>query len=206
MRTAGVPINLEAFEEELIVRQEGGSLENSIASSFLTRSYIGIYICTYLTMAGNRGVPFELSDFELYLPWKEMPVRLLEDPADPFAPITYTFSPYNAAKFDKSQVIFRTGKMLRRGQSLEGFLLAVDPEPIPAEISHGVEITATLSIFDQFGDGHSSDLILTVDRMAERGPKPAAKPRKGLFDQPDKGAGSLPCEPKGVLVGQEIAM
>jgi hypothetical protein len=89
-------------------------------------------------------------------------------------------------------VIFQSGKALRRGQPHEGYLLVTDPDPIPAEIPHGTDVTAKLTIFDQFDAGHSSDLILSVDRSAERGPKPVApQPRIRLFDQPDRKISTL---------------
>jgi hypothetical protein len=124
---------------------------------------------------------------ELCLPWKNTPASLLQDPADSNAPAIYKFPRYNASQYDRSEVIFQSGKTLRRGQLLEGYLLAVDPEPVPSEIRHGTDITAKLTIFDQFDAEHSSDLILRADRSAEWGPKPVApKPRKRLFDNPDR--------------------
>jgi hypothetical protein len=116
-----------------------------------------------------------------------MPTRTLEFCADSNAPAIYKFSRYHASQYDRSEVIFQAGKTLRCGQLLEGYLLAVDPEPVPSEIRHGTHITAKLTIFDQFDAEHSSDLILRADRSAEWGPKPVApKPRKRLFDNPDR--------------------
>jgi len=67
-------------------------------------------------------------------------------PADSNAPTIYKFSRYSASQYDKSEMIFQSGKTLRRGQPLEGYLLAIDPEPIPGEIRHGTDITAKLTI------------------------------------------------------------
>jgi hypothetical protein len=122
-------------------------------------------------------------------------------PADPEAPQIYTFSPNNVAQFDRSQLIFRSGKTLRRGQSLEGFILASDPEPMPFEFRHGAPVTAILRIFDQFDDVQSTDLDLWVDRSAEWGRKPVApKPRKRLFEQPDDDFADLPGESESLVV------
>jgi hypothetical protein len=143
-------------------------------------------------LIANRGVPFMLSGMELCLPWRSTPATLLPDPADSNAPTIYRFPGYNASQYDKSEVIFQTGKTLRRGQLLEGYLLAIDPDPIPAEIRHRTNATAKLTIFDQFDAAHSSDLILMVDRSAEWGPKPVApQPRIRLFDRPDRKIGTL---------------
>jgi hypothetical protein len=137
-------------------------------------------------------MPFVLSGVDLYLAWKNAPAPLLPDPADSNAPRIYKFSKYGASQYDKGEVIFQSDKTLRRGQQLEGFLLATDPDPIPAEIRHGTDVTANLRIFDQFDHEHSYDLDLSVDRSAEWGPKPAApKSRRRLFHQPDRKISTL---------------
>jgi hypothetical protein len=162
MRAMGAPIDLGRFEKDLVVHR-------------------------YITIIGKRAVPFTLCGFELYLPGKNTPAQLLPDPADPYAPAVYTFSAYDTSRYEKKEMIFQSGKTLRRGQLLEGYLLAIDPDPIPAEIRHRTNATAKLTIFDQFDAAHSSDLILTVDRSAEWGPKPVApQPRITLFDQSDR--------------------
>ena len=99
-------------------------------------------------------------DFELRPSWKNTPTILLPDPADPNAPQIYKFSAYNASQFDKSQIVLQSNKTLRRGQLLEGYLLAIDPDPIPPEIQQGARVIAELTIFDKFDAGHCSDLCL----------------------------------------------
>ena len=84
---------------------------------------------------------------------------------------------------------------------MEGYLLAVEPEPIPAEIRHGANVMAKLTIFDQFDEPHCSDLVLWVDRSAEWGPKPAVRePRRRLFELSDKQIGHRPRDAK-ILAG-----
>ena len=61
-----------------------------------------------------------------------------------------------AMKFDKNQTIPQSNKTLRRGQSIEGYLLAMAREPIPAEIRHGASLTAELTVFDQFDEGRAA--------------------------------------------------
>jgi hypothetical protein len=97
-------------------------------------------------------------------------------------------------------VIPQSGKTLRRGRAIEGYLLAIDPDPIPPEIHHGARVTAKLTILDQYDEGHPNDLSLWVDRSAEWGPKPKAlKPRRSLFDYPDKVGGKLPSDTEAAV-------
>jgi hypothetical protein len=201
MRTAGVPMDAGAFAEALVVRQEGGPFANSVALSYLTTTQIGTIIILHIKMIGNIETTFVLSGVELYLPWKDTPINLLPDPADPSAPEIYKFGRYNASQYDKSQVIFQSGKTLRRGQPLEGYLLAVDPEPVPSEIRHRTDVTAKLTIFDQFDQGYSYDVVLRVDRSVEWGPKPVApKRRSRLFDGPDRKIRTLRNDAEGTLL------
>ena len=115
MRAKGVPLDLATFDGGMVIRQRGGHLENSVASSYLTRSYIGVTVTLYIKLVGNRSVPFEICGMELYFPWKDTPANLLPDPADAEAPQIYTFAPHNVTQFDKSELILRSGKTLRRG-------------------------------------------------------------------------------------------
>ena len=204
MRTAGVPMDAGAFAGALVVRQEGGPSANSIASSYLTSTHLGTVIMLYLKLVGNREMCFVLSGFELSLPWKNTPATLLQDPADPIAPTIYRFPGYNASQYDKSEVIFQSGKTLRRVQPLEGYLLAIDSEPIPVEIQHGTDVTAKLTIFDQFDQGYSYDVVLRVDRSVEWGPKPVApKRRSRLFDRPDRKIRMLRNNAEGIVLATD---
>ena len=87
-----------------------------------------------------------------------MPSHILLDPADFNAPRIYKFSEYDASRFDKGQVIFQSDKTLHKGGVLEGYLLALDFDPIPTEIRPGERVIAKLAIFDQFDQGHPNDL------------------------------------------------
>jgi hypothetical protein len=115
MRATGVPMDAGAFAEDLVVRQEGEPLMNSIALRYLSRTDIGTVIIAYIKLIGNRTMPFMLSGFELCLLWKNTPATLLPDPADPSAPQIYKFSQYDESGYDKSELLFQTGKTLRRG-------------------------------------------------------------------------------------------
>jgi hypothetical protein len=157
----------------------------------------------YIRLVSNSGVPLTLRGLRLWLPWADTPVVLLQDPADPFAPATYRFPGETSGGFDKSQVIAQFRKTLTRGRPVEGFLLGYHGEPIPRSFRHGTKVPVVLTIEDQFGEIYSRELFLTVDRSAERGPKPKpARPRKRLFDQPDKKGGKLPCGTEVVVEGE----
>ncbi len=186
MRVAGVPLALDEFEERLIVQQEGDPLVDSIAASYLTRNHIGLTITVYIRVICNSGVPCTLCGLRVWLLWTDIPVELLQDPADPFAPRTYRFPGQTSGGFDKSEVIVQSGKTLTRGRSVEGLLLGYHFDPIPQSFRHGTKVPIELGIEDQFGEFYSRELFLTVDRTAEWGPKPKhPPPRRSLFDKAD---------------------
>jgi hypothetical protein len=89
MRALAVPLDMGAFAEAVVVRQEGGWFANSAALSYLTSTLLGTVITVYLKFTGNRAIPFALSGVELCLPWKNTPASLLQDPADSNAPAIY---------------------------------------------------------------------------------------------------------------------
>jgi hypothetical protein len=187
LRAVGVPLERDEFEECLIVRQSREPFVNSIASRFLTRNYIGLTIHTYITIISNSRDPLRLCGFQVRLPWTDSPIELLQTPSDSFAPPTCKFPGQVHGGFDKSQLIVQFGKKLTRGQSVEGFLLGYHGDPIPRSFRHGAKVPVVLTIADQFGEFYLRELRLTVDRTAERGPKPAPpRPRRRLFDKSDK--------------------
>jgi hypothetical protein len=98
---------------------------------------------------------------------------------------TKPFPGQTSGEFDKSEVIVQSGK-LTRGRSVEGFLLGYHSDPIPRSFRHGTEVPVVLTIEDQSWGFYSRELFLTVDRLAEREPKPKPpRPRTSLFDKPD---------------------
>jgi hypothetical protein len=186
MQAVGVPLELDEFKERLIVHQAREPFVDSIAASYLTRSHIGLTIQIYITIISNSGVPLTLCGLQVGLPWTSTPVELLQDPADPFAPEIYRFPGQTSGGIDKSAVIVQSGKKLTRGRSVEGFLLGCHFDPIPLSFRHGTKVPVVLTIEDQFGEFHSRELFLAVDRTAEQGPKPKPpQPRRSLFDKPD---------------------
>jgi hypothetical protein len=186
MRAVGVPLELDEFEERQIVQQAREPLVDSIAAHYLTQNHIGLTVQLYVSIAYNSGVPLMLCGLQVRLPWTDNLVELLADPVDPFAPATYRFPGQKSIEFDKSEVIVHSGKTLTRGRLVEGFLLGYHCDPIPRSYRHGSEVPVVLTIEDQFGELYSRELFLTVDRTAERKPKPNSRPpRRSLFDEAD---------------------
>jgi hypothetical protein len=185
MKAVGVPLELDEFEERLTVYVDRLPFVNCIASRYLARTYLGTTIQAYITIVSNSGVPLALRGLRVWLPWTDVPVVLLQDPADPFAPEIYTFPGQTSGGFHRSDVIPQSGKTLTRGQVLEGFLLGSHSDPIPRSLRHGTELPIVLVIEDQFEETYSRELFLTVDRSTEWGPKPKPlPPRRKLFDEP----------------------
>ena len=79
----------------------------------------------------------------------------------------------------------RTGRagLINPGDSMEGILLAYRCRPYPEECLSGL-LPAELSIVDQHGRPHVSEIEVTVDRTAIINPlKLAGRQGRGLFDQ-----------------------
>lgn len=200
MRAAGIPGEMPVIDPALVIRQDGGAFANSVATSYLTSECMGSIIQAYIKVICKQSAPFMLCGFELRLPWKDTPAVLLPDPANFDAPQIYRFPGYSAAQFDKGEVIVQSNRTLRRGHLVEGYLLAADSDRVPPGIQQGARVVATLTITDQFGEGHDNDLILRVDRSAEWQSKPKAhKPLRGLFDRPDKVGGKLHRDAEAVV-------
>lgn len=182
MRVVGVPLDRDEFEERLIVHQDPHV--GSVALRYLIDLYTTIQL--YVVIASNSRIPLRLCGVQVSLLWTNIPVELLQDPADPFAPQTYRFPGQTSGGFDKSDIIVQSGKTLTRGQSVEGFLLGYDADPIPQSIRHGSEVPVVLTIEDQFRGTYNKELFAKIDRSAEWGPKPkSARSRRNLFDKPD---------------------
>jgi hypothetical protein len=158
---------------------------------------MGLRIESHITIVGNSSVPFELCGLEVLLPWKKEPAYLLPDPADYFAPQTYKFPNEKTGGYDRSDVIARSNVILRRGQTISGFLLGYDCQPIPDGFSDGSRLPITLNIINQLGESHQRELILPINRSQEWGPQPVPRPRRDLFakrDEPKTRAEKVPAE------------
>lgn len=187
MSALGLPIDLGEFQRPVLINQVGEFYENFVASSYLSRNGIGVGTVCHLTVVNIQAIPVKLCDFELVLPWSNSLLNLLPDPANPDAPEVYRFPGYSAYQYARGDVLPRPG-ILRRGQSLDGLLLAVGLDPIPSSFRNRTVVPVQLRIFDQFNTGHPTELRLLVDRSEERAAKPKAthRTRRSLFGHPDR--------------------
>jgi hypothetical protein len=127
-----------------------------------------------------------ISAFDLEVPWGGA-VRCLEDPLEVDGTSTvYKFGGKDSLEFDRDQVLNHQAdvrRILPRGASLKGSLLAVGSQSIPDHFRHGENIPVFVTIYDQYSHSCRSPVSL----WADRGEKllPAAQPkakRKGLLE------------------------
>jgi hypothetical protein len=77
----------------------------------------------------------------------------------------------------------RTGRPINPGDSMEGILLAFRRQPFPEECLSRPVIPVELSIVDQYGREHVSEIEVTVDRTAIINSLiPSRRQGRGLFD------------------------
>jgi len=77
------------------------------------------------------------------------------------------FYKHGAMEFPKRQVLnsrLENGLSLRRGQMIEGVILASGLRPIPTAYRHGSHLPCTLGFLDQYGNEISRESPLFVDR------------------------------------------
>ncbi len=71
-------------------------------------------------------------------------------------------------------------RFCRRGQVIEGWLVAAGSVMIPSEYDHGAIVRCQLNFWDQFEHKIGIDVDLSVDRLKPKAP--SVRPRAGLFD------------------------
>jgi hypothetical protein len=134
---------------------------------------------------------FAVSNIELELPWKQTYFWWLEDP-DEIDGLSrcYRFVGASTLNFPRDLVInhrLRVTRAFLAGESVEGFLLGVGCDPIPAEFSQGKMIRAFLVLYDQFARSYKAPVELWADRTT-RNLSPVrsrARRRGGLLDKRD---------------------
>lgn len=132
---------------------------------------------------------FAISSFDLEVPWGDT-VRFLEDPlqVDGTSEV-YRFGGRDQLEFHREEVLNHYAdvrRILPRGSSVTGLLLAIGHQGIPDDFRHGAYIPAFVTVYDQYSFKHRSPISLWADRSAKRRPtaNPKAK-RKRLFECPD---------------------
>ncbi len=105
--------------------------------------------------------------FSLDLPWQDPQFYWLPDPADSGTKWDLYVVPGTKIEYPRNLVInHRTGARgkLRRGDILDGLLLGMGFKPIPDCFRHGTSVEGMLSLVDQFGRSHSSEVSLWINR------------------------------------------
>lgn len=173
-------------ESGLIIRQCDGPLESSVFDMPSGRT--GYVISLRLTISASN---FALAAFDLELPWKAK-LNFLEDPRGRSKQGRYEFP--NGDVYPRDVVINHYAdirRILRRGQSIEGLLLARSFESIPDRYVHGAEIPAVLKIFDQFAACYRTGISLWADRSKLSTGRRKVRKRAPLFEEPDRIAHKL---------------
>jgi hypothetical protein len=167
-------------ESGLIIRQCGGLLENSVFD--MRSGATGYAVSLGLTISKSS---FALAAFDLELPW-EAKLLFLEDPDERSKQDLYEFP--NGDKYPRDVVINHYAdirRILRRGHSIEGFLLGSSFESIPDRYVHGTEIPAVVKVFDQFNACYRKGILLWADRSHKLSTgKRKVRNRVRLFEAP----------------------
>jgi hypothetical protein len=115
--------------------------------------------------------PFAIAAFDLVLPWMRSRVSWLSDPADGDGPRnTYQFPGRHRLEFPRDVAINHLAdaqQNLPVGKCIEGLLLGYGLESIPDCFKHGGYAVGQLGVVDQFGQEHSAEINVWIDRSAK---------------------------------------
>jgi len=155
----------------------------------MTKAYVQRCCVEYVfavTITNNSYGPLEIRKFDCHLPWCEQLIWPRPRPIDLPAKQSYLL-PQSGKEFPYQMVLnHRTDRagLVNPGQTLEGVLLAFRRcEGFPDDGLAGPVIPADLSIVDQNGEEHFSEIEITVDCTAIIDSlKLKSRPARGLFD------------------------
>ena len=193
IRSAGRPIHISPDDGEasslpsdtLRVRQTGGVIEST---AFDWGAGTGFKINLVVT---SKISGFAVSRIELEPPWKQTSFWWLEDPEVIDGPSRcYRFVGDSTLEFPRNLVINHRLQVTRpfsAGESVEGFLLGIGCDPIPAEFNQGKMIPSFLVLYDQFARPYRAPVELWADRTTRNLPaaRSRAKRRGRLLDKRD---------------------
>jgi hypothetical protein len=139
-----------------------------------------------VSITNNSYGPLEIRKFECRLPWCEGLIWPRPRPIDLPAKPSYRL-PQSGKEFVYETVLnHRTGRagMVNPGETVDGVLLAFRKcQGVPDDGLAGPVIPADLSIMDQSGQEHFSEIEITVDCTAIIDSlKLKSRPARGLFD------------------------
>lgn len=114
---------------------------------------------------------FAIADIFLKLPWTDDGLSLIDDPLVSGARYgQYRFPCDDPLAFERGAVInhfVNVQQQLRRGKTIEGLLLWVGSEPIPAAFVHGVSFPGSVIVLDQFDNHYISEVSFWADRSKQ---------------------------------------
>jgi hypothetical protein len=191
IRAAGRPIHIEEDDGEarcipsdgLLIYQTGG-VNESCAIDYSGGTAFIIYLVITINLPN-----FGISAFGLELPWKNESFRWLEDPLEIGGSSNcYCFGDKNIPDFERSRVLNHYADVRRvysPGKSLKGCLLGCGFDPIPEHFRHGMMISASVVVYDQFWRECRSQVELWADRSLARSRVSRNSRKGGLLDRRD---------------------
>lgn len=163
----GCPLNPEkdhtitSNESVLQITQLGHPvMENFVMEmpSGLTEYLLGVHIVCL-------AAKVYLEDFKLVVPWADPQILWLPDPEESGPDKMNYVMPESGDVYPSERVInHRIGTELRRGQRIQGWVLASSTTVLPDHIKHRSSAAVKFGVIDQYGRVHSEDFFLYVDR------------------------------------------
>jgi len=142
----------------VMISQCGSELNHKIFNLYQVRS--GIIVEVRL-VAARTGIT--ITDCTLVLPWESNPSLYLDSVSDG----SRYYRPAKGLEFERDDVlnhrIMEGGLRLRRGELLEGLLIATGAPPIPEGYSHGMPVEVELLLTDQFDEVYCANVELRAD-------------------------------------------
>lgn len=158
--------------------------EGSFFESYARRCYAGsLYVLRLSIVALAPKVALE--GCELESPDFDLNAYLLDDPSESRS-TEHSYRLWDRTEFPRKQVLNHRidhGMTLRRGDRLQGCLLAQAFEPLPDRFQPGESVPLVLSLMDQFANVTTWPLELHVEAPHARG-RPQAFQRESVFADP----------------------
>jgi hypothetical protein len=115
--------------------------------------------------------PIDIQGYRIELPWGTPKLSLLRasnKSSSYYGNYVFPDGEYHDASYVLNPLFVRRKSRLNAGQEVDGMLVAVDEESIPAEIPDDHRAPVTLTIFDTRGNKYQAQLVARVDRRALR--------------------------------------
>jgi hypothetical protein len=193
LRAAGIRIPIEEDESPPTQCSKNGLLIRlvpEIASNCaVDLGEYGTFFQCYIRLTSNLSRLFTPTEFRLERSWEDPEFHWLEDPNKVWPPKSlYIVYPERKFRYERSYVLNHYTDVrhtLRRGQSLQGYLLAMGG-PMPDDVQHGTTIPSIVCVVDQFDCLFSCPIPLWADRSNRLLRATRKMTRKGrLFDVRD---------------------